>query len=113
MKIQTAPHGFDIDFPGGGSGTIKLSEIQTIDIETLPTMTVDVDYVILGHASGDSIEITDDADGFQDFCGQLSKALSIDPPIQFRFPVGGETGIVRVYERTENQLGEQDVDPNA
>jgi len=106
MKIQTAPNGFDIEFPGGGKGAIKVPEIQTIDIETLPTMTVDVDYVILGYASGDSIEITDDAEGFQEFCVELSTALLIDPPIHFRFPVTEGTGIIRVYERDENKLGE-------
>ncbi len=99
MKIRTAANGFQIDFPGGGSGSIKTSEIQSIDIETLPTMTVDVDFVILGYENGEHFEISDDAEGFQDFCTELSNSLLIDPPIHFRFPVESETGQFRVYER--------------
>ena len=100
MKIQAAPHGFKIEFPSGGSGSINISEIHTIDIETLPTMSVDVDYVTLGYENGKFIEISDDAEGFKDFCEELSKTLMIQPPIHYRFPVSTETGIDRVYERS-------------
>lgn len=102
MKIQAAPHGFNIEFPAGGSVSINTSEIHTIDIETMPTMptmSVDVDYVTLGYENGESIEISDDTEGFQEFCEELSKVLMIQPPIHHRFPVSTETGINRVYER--------------
>jgi len=52
MKIEAAPDGFRPAFPGGGSATIKILEIQTIEIETLPTLTVDVDYVSLRYENG-------------------------------------------------------------
>jgi hypothetical protein len=100
MKIEAAPDGFRITFPRGGTVTLRIPEINTIDIETMPTMSVDVDYVTLGHENGDFMEISDDAEGFQNFCADLSRALAIDPPIHFRFPVESETGILRVYERT-------------
>ena len=100
MKIRTAPSGFNIEFSGGGSGSISISEIYTIDIETLPTMSVDVDYVTIGYENGEFIEFSDDAEGFMDFCEELSKSLMIEPPIHFRFPVSTETGIQRVYERS-------------
>lgn len=99
MKIEAATDGFRIEFPGGGSGAIKISEIHTIDIETFPTMTVDIDFVTLGYLNGEHIEVSDEAEGFKDFCIELSKALLIEPPIHFRFPVESEAGIVRVYER--------------
>ena len=102
MKIQAAPNGFIIAFSGGGAGTIDISEIHTIDIETLPSMSVDVDYVTLGYENGESIEISDDAEGFQGFCEALSSALLINPPIHFRFPVSTKTGIDRVFERPRN-----------
>jgi hypothetical protein len=100
MKIRTAPSDFNIKFPGGGSGSISVSEIYTIDIETLPTMSVDVDFVTIGYENGEFIEVSDDADGFKDFCEELSKSLMIEPPIHFRLPVSTETGIQRVYERS-------------
>jgi hypothetical protein len=99
MKIQVAPDRFDIEFPGGGSGSINISEIHTVDIETMPTMSVDVDYITLGYENGEFIEVPDDAEGFKEFCEELSKVLLIQPPIHHRFPVATETGIVRVYER--------------
>ena len=102
MKIRTKPNGFQIEFPGGGSGAVDITEIHSIDIETVPTMTVDVDFVTLGFENGESVEISDDAEGFRDFCTELSSQLLIDPPIHFRFPVSSETGIIRVYERVRN-----------
>lgn len=99
-KIQVAPDGFDIEFPGGGAGSINISEIHTVDLETMPTMSVDVDYVTLGYESGEFIEVPDDAEGFKEFCNELSTKLLIHPPIHHRFPVPAETGIDRVYERS-------------
>ena len=64
MKIQAAPNGFHIEFRGGGSGAINISEIHLIDIETVPTMTVDVDFVTLGYENGECVEISDEAEGF-------------------------------------------------
>jgi hypothetical protein len=102
MKILPAPNGFQIEFPGGGSGTVIIPEIHSIDIESVPTMTVDVDLVTLGYENGECIEIFDNAEGFREFCTELSRQLLIDPPIHFQFPVLSETGISRVYERVRN-----------
>ena len=99
MKIEVTADGFLMTYPRGGVVTVEFPEIYTIDIETLPTMSVDVDYVTLGHENGEFMQISDDAEGFKDFCAELSRVLSIDPPIQFRFPVENQTGILRVYER--------------
>lgn len=78
MKIKTAPNEFLIGFSDGGSRIVTISEIYSIDIETVPTMTVDVDFVTLGYENGERVEISDDAEGFRDFCTELSRQFLID-----------------------------------
>ena len=66
---------------------MPLSEITSIDLETIPTMTVDVDLVAMGLENGEFLEISDEATGFRETCDWLSEIFGINPAIYGRFPI--------------------------
>jgi len=98
MNLTQSGHILSIVFPGGGTGQVALSDIATIDLETIPAMTVDVDMVFIGLENGEFLEVSDEAEGFRDACGWLSDALGIHPPISGRFPIAEGTS-QRAYVR--------------
>lgn len=97
MKLTIGLNSLEIQFSRGGGGSIELPEIMSIDLQTVPTMTVDVDIVCLNYENGDFVEISDDALGFEAACDHLSTRLRIVPSIREQFPVP-EGNYTRVYE---------------
>ena len=102
MKIIAGTEALTLQFPKGARETIAFSELLSIHLRTLPTLSVDVDVVTLKLPPGLSFEINDADEGFREACDLLSEKFSILPEIYKRFPVpDGE--VVRVYERTPSQ----------
>jgi hypothetical protein len=102
MKIAAEGDSFSFEFPNGGVRRVSLFEIMSIDLETMPTMTVDFDFVIVGFQNGEFLEFSDDAVGFREISACLSNKLGIRPAISERFPVP-EGARERVYEKQPKQ----------
>ena len=98
MKIIPRDQSIEVQFPAGGFGEVALSEIESIDLETMPTMTVDVDFVSIGFENGEFLELSDEAIGFREACVFLSSRLGIHPEIAHRFPIP-DGFRQRVYEK--------------
>jgi len=98
MTIRVHNDLIAVCFPGGGKAEVRFADIASIDLQTIPTVTVDVDAVSLNHENGDSLEIMDDAEGFSEACDFLSAALKISPGIRSRFPVANGM-IKRIFTR--------------
>ena len=101
MKIAAEGDTVSFEFPNGGTGKISLSEIASIDLETVPTMTVDVDFVVIGFENGEFLELSDEAIGFREMSAFLSSNFGIHPVISERFPVP-EGATERVYAKHAN-----------
>ena len=102
MKITIQEDFLSFEFPNGKTGEISLSEIAFIDLETATTMTVDVDFVIIGFENGEFLELSDDAVRVLEMSAYLSNNFSIRPEISHRFPVPEGTR-ERVYEQDLNR----------
>ena len=101
MKLTPQVGSLGIQFAKGGATLIRIPEIVSIYLQTIETMTVDVDLVCLNHENGDFFEISDEAEGFTQACDYLSAELGICPDIRTRFPViGGQP--IKIYSRNEN-----------
>jgi hypothetical protein len=98
-RILAGPETLTVLFSDGAKAEIALSELVSLHLQTIPSMSMDIDIVSLNRERGDSFEINDSEEGFREACELLSAKFSILPEISKRFPVAdGE--IAKVYERS-------------